>query len=170
MSGVDFSPLLATRNDSFARYFIPQDRNCRRGGRLTGRYPLDTLPGRALRQPGGCAPLQDSAPSQPRPARWLITGKRSDLKIHISSPAQTLYPGEKQASVSCVSSQERPGGRNAHGEGALTYVFARYTHGSPLLHLAGLHNYTHHDWVTRVENELREYLHLARKYCYVPGR
>lgn len=69
-----------------------------------------------------------------------------------------------------ASSQELAGRSNVRWEEALTYIFARYTHGSPLLHLAGLHNYTHHYWVTRVENELREYFHLARKYCYMPGR
>lgn len=53
---------------------------------------------------------------------------------------------------------------------ALTYIFARYTHGSPLLHLASLHHDTHHYWVTRIENELREYFQFAWKHCYMPGR
>lgn len=78
--------------------------------------------------------------------------------------------GKGMQTLPGASSQERPGRSNVHWEEALTYVFARYTHGSPLLHLAGLHNYTHHYWVTGVENKLREYFHLARKYCYMPGR
>lgn len=63
-------------------------------------------------------------------------------------------------------SNKRPWGRQE----ALTYVFARYAHGSALLHLACLHDDTHHYWVTGVENKLREYFHLAREYCYMPGR
>lgn len=69
-----------------------------------------------------------------------------------------------------ASSQEVPAGSNMQWEEALTYIFARYTHGSPLLHLAGLNHNTHHYWVTRVENELREYFQLAWKHCYMPGR
>lgn len=52
----------------------------------------------------------------------------------------------------------------------ITHVFARDTHGSPLLHLASFHKYAHHYWVTGIENKLREYFHLTRKYCYMPKR
>lgn len=39
-SGVDFPPLLATRNDNFAHYFVSQYTNCSRGGREGGRLTL----------------------------------------------------------------------------------------------------------------------------------
>lgn len=68
-----------------------------------------------------------------------------------------------------ISSQQLPVPEHPWEE-ALTHVFAGYTHGSPLFHLACLHNHTHHYWVTGIENKLREYFHLARKYCYMPGR
>lgn len=145
------------------------------GGReadpLGVRYPLAMLPGSALRQSGGCAPPPglNSAPAE--------TSKTADhqerdlihkFECHLLPKLCTLGKGVQ--AFPGAPSQELPGISNIQWEEARTYVFARYTHGSPLLHLAGLHNYTHHYWVTRVENELREYFHLARKYGYVPGR
>lgn len=97
--------------------------------------------------------------------------ERLDLQVWPSSPTSNLRKGMQ--ALQGASSQELPAGSYMQwGKRPLlnTYIFARYTHGSPLLHLAGLHHDTHHYWVTRVENELREYFQLAWKYCYMPGR
>lgn len=131
------------------------------GGKVTATAPL---PGRALWRPGGVSLLQDATP----PAEHNATADHlegDDLTLDLIS-----Y--QRHANISwclipaTIHSNKRPWGRQE----ALTYVFARYAHGSALLHLACLHDDTHHYWVTGVENKLREYFHLAREYCYMPGR
>lgn len=105
-----------------------------------------------------------NSPSRAQRNGWS-PGRRLDLTLDPISH-------QRHANVSgCLipattPSNKRPWGRKE----ARTYVFARYAHGSALLHLACLHDDTHHYWVTGVENKLREYFHLAREYCYMPGR
>lgn len=107
--------------------------------------------------------------SSSRVAWWLIIAV-TDLKHCISSPLPKFCTTRKcMQTFPGISSQQLPVPEHPWEE-ALTHVFAGYTHGSPLFHLACLHNHTHHYWVTGIENKLREYFHLARKYCYMPGR
>lgn len=117
-----------------------------------------------------CALLQGS--TLLAESREISEHQKKDLSYkcdpHLLPAICTLRKGMQ--ALCGASSQELPAGSNMQWEEALTYIFARYTHGSPLLHLAGLHHNTHHYWVTRVENELGEYFQLAWKHCYMPGR
>lgn len=154
-------PLLAASNESFACYFASQHQNCRtkEGGCLP-------QPCYASWQGALFAAGRDSSSR----VAWRLIIAVTDLKLCISSPLPKFCTTRKSMQTfPGISSQQLPVPEHPWEE-ALTHVFAGYTHGSPLFHLACLHNHTHHYWVTGIENKLREYFHLARKYCYMPGR
>lgn len=142
---------------------IQKSQQGRGGGRVTGKHPPATL----LAGPW-------SSPEAVRHYRTQLFQQRTARKTWSESLNLISYQnpapwGKAHQHSWCII----PGATRQiqHPlEEAVTYIFARYTHGRPLLHLASLHHYTHHYWVTGVENELREYFHLARKHCYMPGR
>lgn len=105
-------------------------------------------------------------------SREIFEHQKKDLiyKSEPHLPPETCALRKGMQALHGATPQELPAGSNIQWEETLTYIFARYTHGSPLLHLTGLHHNTHHYRVTRVENELREYFQLAWKHCYMPGR